>query len=156
MDYVRELATQVLQIATSDKNKKVINRWKDVNELRKADRAPVWCNPVGAWDEIIPSNSLVCTDPILRELELKFKTIIKNQIDDDTPVLDYYKLDVVYDVEPENIWGIEPEFIMPTEATGAYTYNPPLKDESDYDKLKIPKFTYNETKQQKITTNITN
>jgi len=69
-DYVRDLARQVAEIAGSERNQRVIKRWKDVNALRKPDRAPVWCCPVGAWSEILPDEALLCTDPwlsVLRE-----------------------------------------------------------------------------------------
>ena len=45
---IRELAVQVAEIAASDSNATIQHRWRDVNALRKPDRAPVWCRPVGA------------------------------------------------------------------------------------------------------------
>ena len=59
---IRELATRVAQIAASDENQKAKQRWRDVNALRKPDRAPVWCRPVGAWAELLavrPSNAAI-------------------------------------------------------------------------------------------------
>ena len=48
-------------------------RWRKVNALDKPDRAPVWCKPVGCWSEIIPDDSLICTNPELRRLEYGFR-----------------------------------------------------------------------------------
>ena len=60
-DYIRELARRVAEIAAGDENAAIQQRWRDVNALRKPDRAPVWCRPVGAWDEILPDDAQECT-----------------------------------------------------------------------------------------------
>ena len=88
---VRTLAEKVAAVAASDGNKHIIKRWQDVNELRKPDRAPVWCRPVGCWNELLPKNTLVCKNDLLRELEYHFKQIIiKREIDDDTPIRKHF------------------------------------------------------------------
>ena len=86
-DLVRELARRVAEIAQSAENERVKRRWRDVNALRKPDRAPVWCHPVGAWAELLPEGELVCGDPSLRNYEREFRrTLIKKEIDDDSPL----------------------------------------------------------------------
>ena len=65
-DYVRELARQIAEIAHSQENAVICKRWRDVNALRKPDRAPVWCRPVGVWSELLPESALKCADPYLR------------------------------------------------------------------------------------------
>ncbi|MFN2157004.1 MAG: hypothetical protein ACK2UX_17355, partial [Anaerolineae bacterium] len=67
-DRVRALATRVAEIAASERNAQIQQRWRDVNALRTPDRAPVWCRPVGAWREILPDDALLCTDPWLRSV----------------------------------------------------------------------------------------
>ena len=62
-DLVRMLARRVAEIAASRENENVKRRWRDVNALRKPDRAPVYCRPVGAWGEILPPESLSCLTP---------------------------------------------------------------------------------------------
>ncbi|MFA5863936.1 MAG: hypothetical protein WC975_04530, partial [Phycisphaerae bacterium] len=68
-DVVRELARKVAEIALGSENATIQKRWRDVNALRKPDRAPVYCRPVGCWREIIPPDTLVCQDPWLRGWE---------------------------------------------------------------------------------------
>ena len=76
---VRELAEKVAAFATNEDNKKIIKRWQDVNELRKPDRAPVWCRPVACWDELLPKDTLICKNELLQKLEYNFRQIlIKN------------------------------------------------------------------------------
>ena len=62
---VRDLATQVMELAQSEEYKRRRRRWRDVNELRKPDRAPVWCRIALAWREILPDDDLQCEDPTL-------------------------------------------------------------------------------------------
>ena len=40
---VRELASRIMAYATSVACEARRQRWRDVNELRRPDRAPVWC-----------------------------------------------------------------------------------------------------------------
>ena len=68
---IRELATSVSEIAKETRMEKILKRWRDVNALRKPDRAPVWCRPVGCWKEIIPDSKLLCTEPWLINIEWK-------------------------------------------------------------------------------------
>ena len=67
-DLVRELARKVAQIAASPEQAVVTRRWCDVNAMRKPDRYPVWCRPVGAWDELLPKDSLQTQDPWAKKL----------------------------------------------------------------------------------------
>ena len=118
-------------------------RWADVNALRKPDRAPVWCRPVGCWKEIITDDMLKCTEPWLRQLEYQFlQTIHKRDIDDDQPVEDYFALSAVFDCEPKNTWGVDIGRHGSSEEGGAWAYDPSLKTADDLDKLQVPTFTY--------------
>lgn len=144
---VRELAQQVAGIAASSENGRIKQRWRDVNALRKPDRPPVWCRPVGAWAEILPDESLTCQDPWLRSIEGMLKrTLIKHDIGDDTPVDDYYAVPAVLTPHPPNTWGVEIRRHMPDDAGGAWAFDPPLKSQADFDRLVLPTFSYDETK----------
>ncbi|MBN1640231.1 MAG: hypothetical protein JXA09_03260, partial [Anaerolineae bacterium] len=134
--YIRELARQVAQIAASDENRRIEQRWRDVNALRRPDRAPVWCRPVGAWDEILPADALACTDPWLRTLETQFRRIlIKHGIGDDSPVSETYDVSAVFVVDPPNTWGVDVARHDSGIDGGAWIYDPPLKSAADYDQL---------------------
>ena len=107
-DMVRELAGEVAQIAAEPRMTAIRQRWRDVNALRRPDRAPVWCRPVGCWRELLPEDSRRCTDPWLRGLEYCFRqTLVKREIDDDTPVEDYLAVPAVFHREPQNTWGVQ-------------------------------------------------
>ena len=146
---VRDLAKQVAELANEEKNETIRRRWRDVNALRKPDRPPVWCRPVGAWGEILPDDSLTCTDPWLRNAERDFRRILfKREVDDDDPLDDHFPVRAAFDVDPPNTWGLDIGRHKPNVAGGAWQYDPPLKTEADLDKLRLPTFTYNDEKTQ--------
>lgn len=143
-DTVRELAHQVAQIAASPENEQIIKRWCDTNARRKPDRAPVWCKPVGAWKEILPDESLQCTEPYLQAMEKYFrKILIKRDINDDTPVDPYFPVPAQFDIDPPNVWGVDISRHKAPDEGGAWAYDPPLRTEADLDKLRLPVYTYN-------------
>lgn len=141
---VRSLVEKVAKYSGETENQRIIQRWKDVNALRKPDRAPVWCRPVGCWKELLPQEILQCKDPWLKSLEYKFRQLlIKRYIGDDEPIMPYLEVNAVFDVKPSNIWGMEVGKHKPTSDGGAWAYDPPLKTEADFDKLVVPKYSYN-------------
>ena len=147
--YIRELASQVAEIAASQEDALIQCRWRDVNALRRPDRAPVWCRPVGAWGELLPEESLRCTDLWLRSIEGDLRrTLIKHEIGDDSPVEPYFPVPAILDCDPPNIWGLEIKHHQPDDPQGAWAFDPPLKTPADYDRLRLPRFTYNVPKTQ--------
>ncbi len=146
-DHVRELARQVAEIAASPENEAIKRRWRDVNALRRPDRAPVWCRPVGAWAEILPDETLMCQDPWLRHLEREFRRdLVKHGIGDDSPLESYFAVQAVFDRTPSNTWGVDVARHEPDQEGGAWGYDPPLKTEADFDLLRLPTFSYNPAK----------
>lgn len=120
-------------------------RWADVNALRKPDRAPVWCRPVGCWKEIVADDMLRCSEPWLRQIERGFlQTIHKRDIDDDEPVEGGFAVPAVFACSPANTWGVDVGRRTSGQPGGAWGYDPPLKDAGDFDRLRIPAFAYRE------------
>ena len=144
-EIVRSLAEKAAQYSLSKENQTICQRWKDVNALRKPDRAPVWCRPFGCWKEIIPPESLICRAPLLRQLENYFKQILYKveYVRDDNPLTEYFKVRAIFDVFPENKWGVEVGKNKPSLEGGAWSYDPPIKKKRDIKKLVTPVFSYN-------------
>jgi len=146
-EYVRDLARQVAEIAGTERNQAAIRRWRDVNALRKPDRAPVWCKPVGCWGELLPEESLLCQERYPRDIEREFRrALIKRDIGDDTPVEGLYEVPAALEVEPANRFGVEIRRIRPGQPGGAWHFDPPLRTPADFDKLTLPRFTHNRAK----------
>ncbi len=148
-DCIRDLAKLVAAIAAGDANRVILKRWCDVNALRRPDRWPVWCRPVAAWGEILPKDLLKCSDNTLRGIEYGFRQILKkHEIGDDSPVLPHFEVPAVFDIDPPNVWGVEIGRHSSGQAGGAWAYDPPIKEWSDLDNLRLPRFTYNPVKTQ--------
>ncbi len=146
---VRELARQVMELATSDEYEARRKRWRDVNGLRKPDRAPVWCRPVGAWSELLSESDLTSTDPLCRSVERTFRQqLVKHAIGDDSVMDPWWSVGVVFDQHTPHTWGIPVRHIPPPHPGGAWKYDPPLKTEEDFGQLQLPRYTYNEAKTQ--------
>ncbi len=146
-EIVLELARKVVEIAKSDEYEARRRRWRDVNGLRKPDRFPVYCRPVGAWAELIQQDSLMCKDPFCRNIEYNLRMrLIKDEIGDDDPLEPYWSVSTVFDQHTPHTWGVPINYISSNTPGGAYRYDPPLKTETDFDKLKLPEYTYNEEK----------
>jgi hypothetical protein len=64
--------------------------------------------------------------------------LIKHDIGDDTPVESYYAVPVKIVCDPPNTWGLDITKHRSGVAGGAWAYNPPLKTERDFDKLRMP------------------
>ena len=141
--WIRELATRVTEAAHRPEMNAIRKRWKDVNALRKPDRAPVWCKPIGAWDEIIPDSTLRCTHPWLRLIERHFLQILhKVEIGDDTTISPVFDIPAILTVSPANIWGVDIHHHPSQIKGGAWGFNPPLRTEEDFDKLVIPEWSF--------------
>jgi len=142
-DLVRELSRRTAEIAAGQANRDIIQRWRDVNALRRPDRAPVWCRPMGCWEELLPEDGLTCADPYLRNLERYFRRIlVKHDIGDDSPVADHFPVQAVFEIDPPNRWGVDIGRHRPAEAGGAWAFDPPIKTEADLDRLRIARYTY--------------
>ncbi|MFP4056208.1 MAG: hypothetical protein ACLF0G_05000 [Candidatus Brocadiia bacterium] len=140
---MRELAWRVAELAARPANQAARRRWTETNALRRPDRAPVWCRPVGAWGELLPEDDLACEEPWLRGLERRFRrTLIKRDIGDDEPVESHFPVPAVLTCTPSNVWGVDIRRRKPPAPGGAWRYDPPLKSEADFDRLRLPAFVY--------------
>jgi len=150
---VRELARRVMEMAQEPRMEAIRRRWREVNALRRPDRAPVWCRPVGCWREILPDTALSCRHPWLRSLEYGFRQLLyKRDLDDDTPVEPYLAVPACLDIEPPNWWGVEVRRRLSDDLGGAWAYDPPLKTPADYDRLTSPRIRFDAaTTQRQLT-----
>jgi hypothetical protein len=148
-DTVRKLAEQVVELALSDEYEARRKRWRDVNALRKPDRSPVWCRPVGAWPELLPEEGLTCADRFHRGIERTLRrNLIKHEIGDDTVFEPWWGVAAVFDRDTPDVWGVPIRHIPAPGPGGAWKFDPPLKSEEDFDRLTLPTYGYNEAKTQ--------
>ena len=146
---VRELAAQVAELAHSEEYERRRRRWRDVNGLRRPDRAPVWCRPARVWPEIIPPDSLVCEAPLCRNVEYTLRQHLwKDTVGDDSLVEPWWDVPAAFDCDTEHVWGLPTAQLVATTSLGGWRYDPPLKTEDDFERVTIPTFTYNAARTQ--------
>ncbi|HOS91863.1 MAG TPA: hypothetical protein PLD23_04850 [Armatimonadota bacterium] len=140
---VRELASQVAMLANSDEYETRRRRWRDVNAMRRPDRAPVWCRPAGAWKELVPPSSLQCTDPWLRSIEYALRQhLYKHWVGDDHIVDPWWTVLAVWRCDSEHVWGLRTGELVESTELGGFRYGTPIRTEADFDKVTVPTFTY--------------
>ena len=97
VEVVRALARQIVELASSEAYETRRKRWRDANERRRPDRAPVWCRPAGVWEELLPWSSMACRDPLARRLEYTFRQhLYKDWVGDDHIVEPWWGVPAVW------------------------------------------------------------
>jgi hypothetical protein len=140
---LRELGKQVAEISALPEQEEKKKLWILHNSL-KSDVPVVFVHPDGAWNELLPEESLVCETPLLRkiELDLRQRLIRHMYIPDDVPC--YADLNI-RKVIKNTMWGIEPKRQEPKQARGAWHHEPVINKPLDWNKLSFPVVSYNET-----------
>jgi len=152
--HLRELAREIKEFSCTPENEARIKRWRDVNALRKPDRAPVYTFPSGdgVWSEIIPEESILCDRGSFREIEIALrKRLYKMYVEDDEPQPAFFPVHAVYDVTPANTWGVDVTVRESGKEGGSWGFAPAIRGPEDFSKLIIPKFAYNEAKTKEKT-----
>jgi len=140
---VRSLAERVAERAQSDEYEARRKRWRDVNALRKPDRAPVWCRPAGVWRELIPGAAIACTEPALRAMEVALRRhLYKDAVGDDHIFEAWWGVPAVWRCSTGHVWGLETGKLIATTDRGGWQYERPIATERDYERVTVPEFTY--------------
>jgi len=150
---IRELARRLAELAHSDENSYRQKLWLDVNSLRKPERPPVICHPGGgAWGESLPSESVICKDPYLSSLEYQFRqTLYKWELGDDTVISPWMSVPSVMRLEGQYFWGLPIGYVSvryEDVSLTAWRYDPPIKEESDIERIVPPRYHYDDTATQ--------
>ena len=147
---IRDLAQRCHALAIGPEYEARRRRWRDVNALRRPDRAPVWCKPVGCWAELLTETDLRCTEPPLRDMERAFRRwLIKHDIGDDSLIPPYWPVSAAVQLEGRHAWGVEIRHVEPASPGGAWRFDPPVKDEADLDRLTMPHFVHDKAETQR-------
>jgi len=144
-EVLKGLAAQVAELAAHPKENKKRELWYKHNALEHT-RPVIFCDPENGWKEIITEKDLVCSEGIARQWEEHLrKEIFWGKMMGDDKVIEPY-FDVPYSFS-ESDWGMH-ENIIGGENGGSFTWEPPLKDYKDLDKLHFPVITidYERTK----------
>ena len=152
-DTVRELARRIAEAAHGPENRRRMKLWRDTNSLRAPERPPVICNlGSGAWNETLPNSIVVSKDKFLAEIEYKFrKDLYKLELGDDTVIDPWMPVPAVVRLEGQHMWGLPVKHISVEHndvSRTAWRYEPPIKKESDIERIVPPRYHHDEAQTQ--------
>jgi len=132
---LRSLAAQVAELAARPIEKEKELLWRQHNALAPT-RPLIFCDPENGWNEIIPPAALTCQHELARQWEFTLRKEIfwGMQMKDDRVIRAVFDIPHVYS---ETDWGMH-ETRLGGENGGSYTWDAPLKDFADFDRLRFP------------------
>jgi hypothetical protein len=132
---LRTLAQRAASLAARPIEAEKRALWKRHNMLQPT-RPVIFCDPENSWHEIIPPESLDCQNHFARaaEFHLRKQIFWGEQMGDDYTLMDYFPVEHIHQ-EPD--WGLR-QVQIGGDHGGAYRWIPPVKSESDLDRLHFP------------------
>ena len=137
---VRDLARRVAEVASEPIMAQRRAMWVGHNRLERV-RPMVLVFPEGSWRELLPESALQCQDEKARAVEwnLCSRLYYHEHIHDDSVIEGTW---VVQKRISHSGWGLEPQHIASPEPTGAWGFDPLIKQPGDLGKLKLPEVSY--------------
>ncbi len=133
---LRDLARRAYDLALSEEMETSRQRWRAVNGLRRPDRAPVWWQAHAAWETMVPSESLQCTDGTCRGIERQFRQDFYQWecgMDHVWPA--WYPVGAAWHSESDHALGLPFGSQVQSTGVGGFRYEHPIKTLEDYDRL---------------------
>lgn len=144
---LRDLACKVAELASRPIEDEKRTLWYKHNAL-EATRPLIFCDPENGWSEIIRKDQLKCKSEVGQcwEKYLRKEIFWGEQMGDDRVIEPTFNVYYVFKV---GSWGLDTIFKKVQEG-GSYSWDAPLKDYSDFDKLVFPDLhiDYEETSRQ--------
>ena len=133
---LRDLVSEYLGVAHSEEQSRRRLLWRNHNSF-EFTRPPIYIRAF-AWHEM-PHAACECADPVLRkhEGELRRK-LFWASLDDDSVFEPWLKINAATITPPEGIWGLPVRWSDKTTAGGSRVWDPPIKNENDLGRMKIP------------------
>jgi hypothetical protein len=146
---LRELGKRVAEKAQSPEYDVLREMWRKHNRLEKV-RPMIMVSPEGSWCELIPDSLLKCASELGRQYEMNLRQRVYywEHLKDDSVVDAVVEVPVVLTT---NNWGFrDKDVIIPSpEERGAFAHDPPMKDPSDFSRMKPLRAQINEEKTQR-------
>ncbi|MGI6209137.1 MAG: hypothetical protein ACOYEW_13115 [Anaerolineae bacterium] len=145
---IRELAYQVAALAAEPRWQELRRLWWEHNSLIK-NRPMVLCRPVGAWRELIPPDSLISRQPLLRSIEQQLRMKLwKAQIGDDEVLEPWVVLEPVWTGPAGfyDIWGVSISTRRSDTVGGSFGFQPAINEEADFERLRVPEHGIDEAR----------
>ena len=134
---LRDLAKRYAEIAADPINAARRDLWRAHNSL-KPTRVPIYIRAF-AFNEMAESRC-ECEDVLFRRYEYMLRhKIFWASLRDDCPFEPWLAVDAVTVTPPDGIWGLPVQWHSIKEAGSSRRIDPPMKEESDIEKLVTPR-----------------
>jgi hypothetical protein len=133
---IRDLAKRVSEIASLPTMAQRREMWTRHNRLERV-RPMILVFPEGSWRELLPESALCCEDADARAIEWRLRSRIyyHEHLHDDTVIESTW---VVNRRITNTGWGLEPQRIESWLPTGAWGFDPVIRERDDLKKLRFP------------------
>ena len=135
-EVLRELAKKIKNLANRPIEEEKKDLWYKHNALEET-RPLVFCDPENGWYEIIPANTIICTNPLARLWEFRMKKEIfwGEHLQDDKVIDDIFNVHYIYTYGD---FGVAHKMHLADDINGSYTWEPAIKNyEEALPKLKV-------------------
>jgi len=143
---LRALAARMAELASHPTEEEKKKLWCEHNDLQPT-RPLVFCDPEGGWSEIISEGSLKCEGDLARRWEMFLRKEIfwGENLKDDKIIEPYFNIPYT---AVESNWGMH-ETMVGGQNKGSYTWQAPIRDFRDIDKLHFPQISVDHEKTKK-------
>ncbi len=137
---LRRLAAQVAEVAHLPVMAERKAMWMRHNRVCRV-RPLILVFPEGAWRELLPEAGLACQDERARKIEWELRRRLYHHahLFDDAVIENTW-------IVPKRIavsgWGLDPQRIASHDPTGAWAFDPVIREPSDLDRLRYPQISY--------------
>jgi hypothetical protein len=144
---LRTLASRVAELAARPSENEKRRLWHRHNALQET-RPLVFCDPENGWLEIIPPDSLFCTHPLARNWEnrLRMEVFWGEKMQDDRVIESFFDIPHSY---TDTGWGMQ-ETIIGGGHGSAFTWDAPLKEFKQIDRLHFPQIIIDHEQTERI------
>lgn len=145
---LRELAMRVGEISERDEEKEKARLWTRLNDL-DSERPMLFIDPENGWNEVIPQDSLVTSDPLARVWEMHLRKQIHwaETVRDDKVIEPYFDVPYCYF---HTGWGVELKKHYGGEG-GSFKVEPAIRDYAeDLPKVAFPEIIIDEAASETI------
>jgi hypothetical protein len=137
---LRELAHRVAEIAALPIMAERRRMWRLHHRLQRV-RPMVLVFPEGSWRELLPEAGMLCEGQEARQIEWRLRSRIYHHehLHDDTVIEGTWTVNKQVTTTG---WGLEPQHVPSTQATGAWGFDPVILGLDDLKKLHYPEVIY--------------
>ncbi len=144
---LRELAKRVAEVAALPVQAERRELWRRHNRLERV-RPMLLVFPEGSWRELLPDSALACEGESARAMErdLRVRLYCHEHFRDDTVIeREWSARKAVTDTG----WGLEPRRHESGSTTGAWQFDPVIKEPDDLKKLRYPEVRHDAAESQR-------